>query len=235
MSTTKNNRPTTTNSVIYDTDDTKIYLDNNNDNDIIKIEDEDNLKLNYLIDNVNKYSKYLKKVYINNNNLSESFDRLKEIDKEKKIEILWDYLISNYKNNYEYLLNNYDKIKSKNMKLLDNKNKLKKMKKQSSLLKQKISTKEKIYKLNFNRYNEMIFETNLLKDFMIYLMVLLIIPILRLANIMNKTLSIISYLGLLLIGISYTLYMFFSDRENRDNIFYNRFNFEKPDKINDES
>ena len=114
---------------------------------------ETDLKIHHLIDKIKSYSYNLKKVYKNNNDISESFERMKQLNTDKKIDILWKYLIDNYKNNFEYMLSNYDKIKKKNMKLLENKNKLKKLKIESKTLKQKISTKEKMYKLNFNRYN----------------------------------------------------------------------------------
>ena len=76
----------------------------------------------------------------------------------------------------------------------------------------------------------MIFETNLLKNFMMYLMVLLIIPILRLSDVINKTLCVVSYCSLVAIGIIYSAYLFMSDRENRDNVYYNKLNFGKPDE-----
>jgi len=200
---------------------------------IINIEEdelsENELQINLLIDKIKGYSKNLDKVYSNNTDISKSFDRMKNLDENSKIDIMWEYLISNYKNNYEYMVNNFDKIKKKNMKLLENKNKLVKLKKELKTLKTQISTKEKTYKLNFNRYNEMIFETNLLKNFMMFLMVLLIIPILRLADIINRTLCVVAYSSLVAVGIIYSTYLFMSDRENRDNIFYNMFNFEKPD------
>ena len=190
---------------------------------------ENELQINLLIDKIKGYSKNLDKVYSNNTDISKSFDRMKNLDENSKIDIMWEYLISNYKNNFEYMVNNFDKIKKKNMKLLENKTKLKKLKKELKTLKTQIATKEKEYKLNFNRYNEMIFETNLLKNFMMFLMVLLIIPILRLADIINRTLCVVAYSSLVAVGIIYATYLFMSDREKRDNIFYNMFNFEKPD------
>ena len=190
---------------------------------------ENELQINLLIDKIKGYSKNLNKVYSNNTDISKSFDRMKNLDENSKIDIMWEYLISNYKNNFEYMVNNFDKIKKKNMKLLENKTKLKKLKKELKTLKTQIATKEKEYKLNFNRYNEMIFETNLLKNFMMFLMVLLIIPILRLADIINRTLCVVAYSSLVAVGIIYATYLFMSDREKRDNIFYNMFNFEKPD------
>ena len=75
----------------------------------------------------------------------------------------------------------------------------------------------------------MIFETNLLKEFMIFLIVLLIIPILRLADIINKTLGIVSYMLLLCLGLSYYIYMFLNNKNDRDSVFFNKFNFKKPD------
>ena len=204
------------------------------DSDMFTIDEtelsETDLKIHHLIDKIKSYSYNLKKVYKNNNDISESFERMKQLNTDKKIDILWKYLIDNYKNNFEYMLSNYDKIKKKNMKLLENKNKLKKLKIESKTLKQKISTKEKMYKLNFNRYNEMIFETNLLKNFMMFLMFLLIIPILRLSDVINKTLCVVSYCSLVAIGIIYSVYLFMSDRENRDNVYYNKLNFGKPDE-----
>ena len=189
---------------------------------------ETDIKINYIIDKIKSYSYNLKRVYSNNNDISDSFEMMKRFETDKKIDIIWDYLIKNYKNNYEYMLSNYDKIKKKNMKLLENKTKLLKIKKELKKLKENITTKDKLYKLNFNRYNEMIFETNLIKNFMIFLMVLLIIPILRLADVINKTLCVVSFCSLLAIGIIYTAYLFMSDRENRDNVFYNKLNFGKP-------
>ena len=189
---------------------------------------ETDIKINTIIDKIKSYSYNLKRVYSNNTDISDSFERMKRLETDKKIDIIWDYLINNYKNNYEYMLSNYDKIKKKNMKLLENKNKVLKIKKELKKLTENITTKDKLYKLNFNRYNEMIYETNLLKNFMIFIMVLLIIPILRLVDVINKTLSVVSFCSLLAIGIIYSAYLFMSDRENRDNVFYNKLNFGKP-------
>ena len=61
------------------------------------------------------------------------------------------------------LLKTFRRSKKKNLKLKENEIKIKKLKKQTKDIKNKISTKERIYKHNFNKYNEMIFETNLLK------------------------------------------------------------------------
>ena len=120
------------------------------------------------------------------------------------------------------------KIK-KNIKLNENELKIKKIRRELKDIKNKISTKEKIYKYNFNKYNEMIFETNLLKEFMVYLIFLLIIPILRLAEIVNKTLAIVSYVILLCLGLIYFIYKYLDDKNDRDNVFFNKFNFKKPE------
>ena len=78
---------------------------------------ETDQKIHYIIDKIKPYSNSLKKVYKNNNDISDSFERMKQLDKDKKIDILWKYLISNYKNNFEYMISNFDKIKKKNMKI----------------------------------------------------------------------------------------------------------------------
>ena len=196
-------------------------------------------KLDFMIEKTNSYYKKLNKVYKNKTDLNNSFDKMKNVETNTKISILWDYLLQNFKNNFEYIIANYDIIKKKNLKLSDNEQKIKMLKKQSKTLKNKIATKERIYQFNFNKYNEMIFETNLLKEFMIYLMILLIIPILRLSNIINKTFGIVSYLGLLFLGIIYYSYGFMNGKHQRDNVFFGKLNFDKPDpdklkKENDE-
>ena len=190
---------------------------------------ETNKKIDYLIDKTIAYYSKLKTLYNNYSDINHSFNKLKQLDVDRKIDILWDYLIKNFKNNYEYIIDNFSKIKKKNIKLKENELKIKKLKRETKDIKNNISTKEKIYKNNFNKYNEMIFETNLLKEFMIFLMVLLIIPILRLADIINKTLGIVSYMLLLCLGLSYYLYLFLNTKNERDNVSFSKFSFKKPD------
>lgn len=187
------------------------------------------IKIDFVIDKTLIYYNNLKKLYKNYSDIDKSFEKLKLLDIDRKIEILWDYLIKNFKNNFEYIIENYSKIKKKNKRLNDNEKKIKTLKKQNKDLKNNITTKERVYKHNYSKYNEMIYEINILKEFLIFLIVLLVIPILRLANIINKTLGIVSYMLLLFLGISYYIYLFFDNKNRRDNVFFNHFNFKKPD------
>ena len=73
-------------------------------------------KLDFMIEKTNSYYKKLNKVYKNKTDLNNSFDKMKNVETNTKISILWDYLLQNFKNNFEYIIDNYDIIKKKKFK-----------------------------------------------------------------------------------------------------------------------
>ena len=78
-----------------------------------KEKQEINKKLDFIIDKTISYYNKLKSLYNNYSDINQSFEKLKLLDVDRKIEILWDYLIKNFKNNYEYIIENFSKIKKK--------------------------------------------------------------------------------------------------------------------------
>ena len=216
------------------------YNDDNDDNDDIRFHiDSDNTteisetdkKLNFLIDKTQKYFEEIDDVYGSSIDMSASFTKLYKLNKDKKIDILWDYLLTTYRNNSEYIMSNFDSIKKHNIRLDENNNRIQKLTKKKNLVKNKIDKKDRITKLNMSRYNKMVFETNTLKNFMIFVIILLVIPILKLSGVLNNTISVISYFSLLVMGIVYVIYTIITNMSQRDNIMYDTLNFKKP--IND--
>ena len=71
-------------------------------------------------------------VYGSSVDISSSFKKLYKLDRDTKIDILWDYLINTYKNNSEYILSNFDSIKKQNIRLDENNDRIKRLSKKKN-------------------------------------------------------------------------------------------------------
>ena len=78
----------------------------------------------------------------------------------------------------------------------------------------------------------MVFETKILQYLFFYCIILLIVPLLYLFGVFNKISAVLTWLILLFSGISYAMYKVYDNRKNRDEIFYNEYNFNKPTREN---
>ena len=150
---------------------------------------------------------------------------------------MYDYLNNMFTDNLDLIIRDFDELKkvqkyhSESSKLYEN------YKKNLTNLENKILLEKRKIEHNSSEYNKMVYETNMLKNFLIFVLCLFFIPILRLAGILNKALTVLLFFTILIAGISTCVYLVFSHNKNRDNIFYDLFNFKKPDneKITTES
>ena len=178
-----------------------------------------------------EYSKIADRI-LNNNNHSDSLKNLDLIkDDNKKKEIIWMYLTNMYMISTDLIKHNYTNIKLDKKNIIVKKNLINKNKKLIEKLKEIVETKNRQYKINMGKYRKMLYETKLLQYLFFYIVILLVIPLLYLFGILNKLISVLSWITLVFIGLVVTIYKF-SNRNNRDNLFYNQLQFEKPSHKN---
>ncbi len=190
-------------------------------------------ELNTFIDEVSDFSNNINLYKFTS--IKDIFKALKKKDDATKMSLLFNYLSDTLKANIEYIRKDFDSIQKteKNLKnLKELKNKYEKTTKQ---LKEEISLDERNYEYSVSEYNKMVFETNLLKYFLIFVIFLFVIPILKLTSIISGNVATILYFTCLFLGICASVYVLYQNSEYRDNVFYNVLNFPKPEDNNSSS
>ena len=184
-------------------------------------EEEEEIKnesnINKFINDVSEFSNKVNMYRFKS--LKDVFNTLKKRDDPIKYKILFNYLKDTLLANIHYIKNEFNNIKEveknlKNMRELKNK-----YQKTTHKLKEEISLDERKYEYSLSEYNKMVFETNLLKNFLIFCIFLFSVPILKLTSLINGDLSIIIYFISLFIGICIAVYSLYKNSQNRDNVF----------------
>ena len=129
------------------------------------------------------------------------------------------------KKNYSHIALDKDTINTKKNIINGNKQKIKQL---EALLKKK----ERQYKINMGQYNLMVYETKMLQYLFFYAIILLVVPLLYLFEILDKLVAVIGWLLLVTAGIILFLYKLYTNKQNRDKIFYDQYNFGKPTREN---
>lgn len=199
--------------------------------------DEFTQPFNNLLDRVIGFSKNID-TGVNEAGIEKTFEQLKDLknpdndrkkDDEDKITILYSYLIDTFSNNLDYVIKDFDELK-KIQKFHDESTKLHdKYTKNLEKLKQKINLEKRRIEYNKSEYNKMVYETNILKYYLLFILCLFIIPILRLTNILTRGSSILLFFSALFIGIATFTYLVYTNNKNRDNVFFDKLDFKKPD------
>lgn len=208
-------------------------VSNNEGSDKINKELNENLK--HIINDIAKFSSDVS-IY-NLEEISSIFKNIEEMDNiteertkdsQDKIFLLKKYLTETFNTNMKFIKTEFDSIK-KTEKFFLNVNNLKdKYEKTLKELKHEINLDNRKYEYNIGEYNKMVYEISLLRKFLIFTIALFIIPILRLLNIIDSSVSIILFFSILFLGICLITYLYYSNNTNRDNIFYNKLNYTKP-------
>jgi len=201
------------------------------DNDSI-INSSENNKINTIIDNLISYSEDMKRLYKEHKPLTDTFNKLKKLILDDKIPIIFTFLIDNYDANTDYIINHFYNIKDSNVDINNKHDSLSKLKSNIKKLKEQLETKERIYKMNMSEYNKMVYETNHLKNMLFISVILLIIPIIYIIGLLTKSIALIAFIGFACASIIFTANEIMSERDNRDNVLWNKLDIEAPDKNN---
>ena len=116
-------------------------------------------------------------------------------------------------------------------KLIETKKKqLKEVEDELNSLKQKIMTKNREYEFDESRYRLMVYETNLLKQFLVCSLGLFVFVVLKQSGVLPKIVCMVLY-GITLMGIiGYFLYKYKENRKEKDLIDSNEIEFDSPKK-----
>ena len=210
------------------------WLMTNNQKDI------DNLKSNYdeLTKKIIEYQKREKSIWNSNDmpeeesnsihiNLLQNISKLKE-----KRKIIWEYLRNEYQLNTQ-LTDSNNKVLSRSNKLIQSQNKkINKTKEVMDSLNNLTNTKKRQIEINLYKYKNSIRELRTIKWSLILLVLLFIIPILLKQYIITKKNSMIIYGVIALLWIAFVLIYIYLMNTNRDDNFWNDYNFKKPDPSN---
>ena len=93
-----------------------------------------------------------------------------------------------------------------------------------------VTTKNREYEIDEGRYKLMVFETDLLKKFLFCCFTLFIFVILKQANVISKGGVIVMYLTTLTAIKLYFFYQYKTNRENKDNMSFDKIDFQEPQK-----
>lgn len=185
----------------------QVETQNNNSNSIY-----DGIINELLIENPNNELRVIKNI---NNDL-------------EKRELLWQYLINNYKDNTTQIVN-LNKIRELNEnKVIEQNNKLNELKKLLENLKINNNTKKRTTENILNEYNKLLHINEYLEIVTIVLFGLLIIPVLKYANFVPSSLAIVLYLIVLICLVLYGAYKLIYKSVNRHLNYYKKVNFLPP-------
>ena len=192
---------------------------NNSEIDINTLIDE----VKYFSNDVNQY-KY--------ENLEQLFNKCKEIETdEDKQDMVYNYLKSTFVSNMEYIKKDYDDIKKTTEFFNQSEIMIAKYEENVEKLKNEVNLYKRNYEYSFSEYNRMLYEIQLLKYFLIFTIFLFIIPILKLTNVLNDTISTVAYFLTLSVGIGGITYLYYKNNVGRDGAFFRKINFKKPDTL----
>jgi heme/copper-type cytochrome/quinol oxidase subunit 4 len=210
------------------------WLMTNNQKDI------DALKSNYdeLTKKIIEYQKREKAIW-NTNDIPEEesnsihISLLQNITQLKqKRKIIWEYLKNEYQLNTQ-LTDSNNKVLSRSNKLIKSQNNtINKTKEVMDSLNNLSNTKKRQIEINLYKYKKSLKELRIIKWSLILLVVLFIIPILLKTRILYKKISIIIYGVIALLWIIVVLIYLYFMNTNRDDNFWNDYNFKKPDPSN---
>ena len=186
------------------------------------------IDINNLIDDVKKFSNDVNQYKYEN--LEQLFNKCKEIeDDEDKQDMTFNYLKNTFVSNMEYIKKDYDDIKKTTE--FFNQSEIMRAKYEENVekLKNEVNLYKRNYEYSFSEYNRMLYEIQLLKYFLIFTIFLFIIPILKLTNVLNDTISTVAYFLTLSVGIGGITYLYYKNNVGRDGAFFRKINFKKPD------
>jgi hypothetical protein len=188
------------------------------------------IDINNLIDDVKKFSNDVNQYKYEN--LEQLFNKCKEIENdEDKQDMTFNYLKNTFVSNMEYIKKDYDDIKKTTE--FFNQSEIMRAKYEENVekLKNEVNLYKRNYEYSFSEYNRMLYEIQLLKYFLIFTIFLFIIPILKLTNVLNDTISTVAYFLTLSVGIGGITYLYYKNNVGRDGAFFRKINFKKPDTI----
>lgn len=186
------------------------------------------IDINNLIDEVKKFSNDVNQYKYEN--LEQLFNKCKEIENdEDKQDMTFNYLKNTFVSNMEYIKKDYDDIKKTTE--FFNQSEIMRAKYEENVekLKNEVNLYKRNYEYSFSEYNRMLYEIQLLKYFLIFTIFLFIIPILKLTNVLNDTISTVAYFLTLSVGIGGITYLYYKNNVGRDGAFFRKINFKKPD------
>jgi hypothetical protein len=161
-------------------------------------------------------------------NINTTFDDISGNDSNTLSRELWRLLKTTYEINTLNSYSNYIDKKSLNNNTDLQESVLSDSKVSLSELEKLNETNKRHIEINMNMHRRINDQLNMLKVILVFLGVLLIIPLLRYANAISKSTSLILYLfGLIIIIIIYLINYF--NNINKDNNNYNEYDFKKPD------
>ena len=188
------------------------------------------IDINNLIDDVKKFSNDVNQYKYEN--LEQLFNKCKEIENdEDKQDMTFNYLKNTFVSNMEYIKKDYDDIKKTTE--FFNQSEIMRAKYEENVekLKNEVNLYKRNYEYSFSEYNRMLYEIQLLKYFLIFTIFLFIIPILKLTNVLNDTISTVAYFLTLSVGIGGITYLYYKNNVGRDGAFFRKINFKKPDTL----
>ena len=186
------------------------------------------IDINNLIDDVKNFSNDVNQYKYEN--LEQLFNKCKEIENdEDKQDMTFNYLKNTFVSNMEYIKKDYDDIKKTTE--FFNQSEIMRAKYEENVekLKNEVNLYKRNYEYSFSEYNRMLYEIQLLKYFLIFTIFLFIIPILKLTNVLNDTISTVAYFLTLSVGIGGITYLYYTNNVGRDGAFFRKINFKKPD------
>ena len=188
------------------------------------------IDINNLIDDVKNFSNDVNQYKYEN--LEQLFNKCKEIENdEDKQDMTFNYLKNTFVSNMEYIKKDYDDIKKTTG--FFNQSEIMRAKYEENVekLKNEVNLYKRNYEYSFSEYNRMLYEIQLLKYFLIFTIFLFIIPILKLTNVLNDTISTVAYFLTLSVGIGGITYLYYKNNVGRDGAFFRKINFKKPDTL----
>lgn len=191
-------------------------------------------QLDALISRMTEYNRFSNMLLdVEDEETNDMIEQLQTIkDHKTRRDIIFNYLISMYDLNTELLLEGYEETKKSGSNVSDKNKAIAKNKRISKELKEELKKKDRQYKLNMGAYNKMIFETQTLQYLFYYVALLLAIPLIYLMELVPKMLAFVVWLVLIALGFSYGMYRVASNNKNRDEMFYDKYNFNKPTNEN---
>lgn len=188
---------------------------------------------NQLVARMMEYAKYSDMLLEEGDDVSGDLAQLEDIkDDSLRREIVYNYLMGSYDLNTELLAEHYEETKKVKSNVDQKENVIKYNKKQKKKLMEELIKKEELYRIKLGKYNKMVLETETLQYLFYYSVFLLLLPLVYLMNVVPNIVAFIVWLVLLALGITAAMYRIFRESKGRDKLYYNKYNFNKPNREN---